>query len=216
MNAPGRFQDVRERPVADRRPGVTRLAEIAPGAVFLPLALEYVFWTRARPEMLAAFGPPIARRRPGRRWTATRGRRRSRDALTATMDRLAADAITRDAARFHTVVRGRGEGMGGLYDLVAPRPRRAARAALRPAARAATPPGQTARARLRLAAACWPTLPAAHGRAEPARCCRRRAGQRRPARCVSILIPARDEAANIGACLDAALRQHGRGGRGAW
>jgi 1-acyl-sn-glycerol-3-phosphate acyltransferase len=114
MNAPGRFQDVRERPVA-LAPGVTRLAEIEPDAVILPLALDYVFWTERRPEMLAAFGPPIA---ASDLLALDRGARESRlrDALTATMDRLAADAIARDPARFTLVAQG-AEGMGGIYDL---------------------------------------------------------------------------------------------------
>ncbi|WP_458095539.1 lysophospholipid acyltransferase family protein [Roseomonas sp. WA12] len=114
MNAPGQFQDVRERPVIIA-PGVTRLPEIAPDAVVIPLALDYVLWTERRPEMLAAFGPPIpaadllALDRDARET-------RIREALTATMDRLAEDAITRDPARFTTLTTGR-EGMGGIYDL---------------------------------------------------------------------------------------------------
>ncbi|MBI0536728.1 glycerol acyltransferase [Roseomonas sp. KE2513] len=114
MNVPGRFQDVRERPVVIA-PGVTRLAEIAPNAVILPLALDYVFWTESRPEMLAAFGPPmeaadlLALDREAREGAL-------REALTATMDRLAAEAIPRDPARFEVVAAG-AEGMGGFYDL---------------------------------------------------------------------------------------------------
>jgi 1-acyl-sn-glycerol-3-phosphate acyltransferase len=114
MNAPGRFQDVRERPVAIA-PGVTRLPEIAPEAVVLPLALDYVLWTERRPEMLAAFGTPLEARdllaldREARE-------DRIRAALTETMDRLTLDAITRDPARFETLERG-AEGMGGIYDL---------------------------------------------------------------------------------------------------
>ena len=114
MNAPGRFQDVRERPVGIA-PGVTRLPEIAPDAVLLPLALEYVLWTERRPEMLAAFGPPLqaadllALDREARE-------ERIRAALTDTMDRLALEAITRDPARFTTLAQG-AEGMGGIYDL---------------------------------------------------------------------------------------------------
>ena len=55
--APGRFCDVRERPVPIM-PGLTRLPELAPEAVFLPLALEYPFWSEKRPEALACFGEP--------------------------------------------------------------------------------------------------------------------------------------------------------------
>ncbi|SHI53655.1 1-acyl-sn-glycerol-3-phosphate acyltransferase [Roseomonas rosea] len=114
MNAPGRFQDVRERPVAIA-PGVTRLPEIAPDATVLPLALDYVLWTERRPEMLAAFGPPL---RAADLLALDRDAReaRIREALTETMDRLAEEAITRDPARFTTLAAGR-EGMGGIYDL---------------------------------------------------------------------------------------------------
>ncbi len=112
MNAPGRFCDVRERPVPIA-PGVARLPEIAPGAVFLPLALDYVFWSERAPEMLAAFGPPL-------RGEDLRALDRSvrathiADALAGTMDRLAGEAMRRDPARFRTVAQGQ-EGMGGIY-----------------------------------------------------------------------------------------------------
>lgn len=114
INAPGRFQDVRERPVGIV-PGLLRLPELAPAARFLPLALEYPFWTERKPEMLAGFGPPI----PGAELAAMpRDARaeRLRAALTATMDRLAGDAVARDGDRFTTLLQGR-EGMGGAYDL---------------------------------------------------------------------------------------------------
>ncbi|MCX7931197.1 MAG: lysophospholipid acyltransferase family protein [Rhodovarius sp.] len=112
MNAPGRFCDVRERPVPIS-PGMVRLPEIAPHALFIPLAFEYTYWTEKRGEALAAFGPAIegaelaALPRPERA-------ERLRAALTAVMDRLAADAMTRDPARFVTVVEG-GAGVGGIY-----------------------------------------------------------------------------------------------------
>jgi len=112
MNAPGRFADVRERPVPIT-PGLVRLVELAPTARFVPLALDYPFWSERAPEMLAAFGPPIegaalaALDRDARAATLAH-------ALEATMDRLAVDAIARDPARFRTVLHGR-EGMGGIW-----------------------------------------------------------------------------------------------------
>ncbi|MBB5692439.1 lysophospholipid acyltransferase family protein [Muricoccus pecuniae] len=114
MNAPGRFQDVRERPVAIA-PGVTRLVEMAPEAVVLPLALDYVFWTERRPEMLAAFGEPIP---AGDLLALDREAREARigEALTATMDRLAEEAVLRDPSRFAIIAEG-AQGMGGIYDL---------------------------------------------------------------------------------------------------
>ncbi|MCB4820901.1 lysophospholipid acyltransferase family protein [Roseicella aerolata] len=113
MNAPGRFMDVRERPVP-MAPGLVRLPELAPEARFLPMAIEYPFWSERAPEMLAAFGPPIegaalaALKREARAETLAR-------ALEATMDRLAADAMARDPARFRDLLQGR-EGMGGIYE----------------------------------------------------------------------------------------------------
>ena len=112
MNAPGRFADVRERPVP-LAPGVVRLPEIAPGALFVPLAFEYTHWTEKRGEALAAFGPAMegeALLMLGREARAEA----IRAALTATMDRLAADATSRDPSRFLTAIEG-GRGQGGLY-----------------------------------------------------------------------------------------------------
>jgi len=112
MNAPGRFADVRERPVP-LAPGVVRLPEIAPDALFVPLAFEYTHWTEKRGEALAAFGPAMA----GEALLALDRDARAiviRDALAANMDRLAGDVISRDPARFMIAVEG-GRGQGGLY-----------------------------------------------------------------------------------------------------
>jgi 1-acyl-sn-glycerol-3-phosphate acyltransferase len=112
MNAPGRFCDVRERPVPIV-PGLARLPDLAPGADFVPLALDYPFWNERSPEMLAAFGEPIAAEELLGMARDERARRMAA-ALEATMDRLAADAISRDEKQFETIVRGQ-EGMGGVY-----------------------------------------------------------------------------------------------------
>jgi hypothetical protein len=112
MNVPGRFADPRERPLPVA-PGVARLPELAPGAMVLPLAIEYPFWTERAAEMLAAFGPPI----PAAELLALDREARSLRigaAIEATMDRLAGDAIARDPGRFHVVVQGQ-EGMGGIW-----------------------------------------------------------------------------------------------------
>lgn len=113
MNAPGRFCDVRERPVPIA-PGVARLPELAPTAIILPLALDYVFWSERAPEMLAAFGLPMHAEALLPLDREARAAHLSA-ALAATMDRLAEEAMTRDPARFRTVVQGR-EGMGGVYE----------------------------------------------------------------------------------------------------
>lgn len=57
VTAQGRFADVRERPLALKR-GVHALMLRHPDVIFLPLAVEYVFWEESRPELLLAFGKP--------------------------------------------------------------------------------------------------------------------------------------------------------------
>jgi hypothetical protein len=112
INAPGRFSDPRERPVPIA-PGMIRLPEMAPEAVFVPLALDYPFWSERKAEMLAAFGAPI----PAANLLAAPREARTAllsDALAGVMEKLSADAIARDPAAFQTLVQGR-EGMGGIY-----------------------------------------------------------------------------------------------------
>jgi hypothetical protein len=114
MNAPGRFSDVRERPVPIA-PGMTRLPEMSPDALFIPLALDYPFWSERKAEMLCAFGEPIEGATLAAMDRDARAEALSA-ALASTMDRLAQDSIARDPTRFETLHRGR-EGMGGIYDL---------------------------------------------------------------------------------------------------
>ncbi len=113
ITAQGRFSDVRERPLG-LRGGVARLAEIAPEALFVPLALEYAFWDERGAEAFAAFGPAIrgadllALPRPARL-------ARLEADLTATLDRLSADVMARAPERF-TVLTSGAKGIGGIYD----------------------------------------------------------------------------------------------------
>ena len=113
ITAEGRFRDVRERPL-DLKPGVARLAEIAPHAIFLPLAVEYAFWEERGAEACIAFGAPIngealaALPRPERLAHLAA-------ALTDTLDRLALDVRARDPAAFVPLLQGRA-GIGGVYD----------------------------------------------------------------------------------------------------
>ncbi|ACA17563.1 phospholipid/glycerol acyltransferase [Methylobacterium sp. 4-46] len=114
VTAQGRFSDVRERPLG-LRPGVAHLPEVAPDALFLPLALEYAFWSERGAEAFAAFGPALA----GRDLLALpRAARLERleGALTGVLDRLSADVMSRDPARFVALTEGR-RGVGGIYDL---------------------------------------------------------------------------------------------------
>ncbi len=110
----GHFTDVRTRP-AQWRPGVAALLHRSRQCTVVPLALEYTFWDERRPEALALVGEPL---------TVTDGAAGSADAwqtellraMTAAQDELAALAMTRDAARFATVLSGK-VGVGGVYEL---------------------------------------------------------------------------------------------------
>lgn len=53
----GCFTDVRERPLRLEH-GIGELAARLENVLFLPLAIEYTFWTEPRPEILLSFGEP--------------------------------------------------------------------------------------------------------------------------------------------------------------
>ncbi len=97
----GRFADVRERPLALAR-GLKALAERYPGALLLPIALEYTFWNDRLPELLVHCGSlcPGAEAEP---------------ALETAMDQLKAASLQRDPRLFRQLLSGRG-GTGGVYD----------------------------------------------------------------------------------------------------
>ncbi len=112
VTAEGDFTDPRQRPLA-LRSGIAHLARAVPDAMLLPLAIEYVFWNESRPELLLRFGPPIdadASLRPAE-WT-----QRLQDALAREMDTLAAESMSREAARFRAILRG-SAGSDLIYDL---------------------------------------------------------------------------------------------------
>lgn len=113
VTAQGRFADVRQRPLG-LRGGVAHLPDLAPDAIFLPLALEYAFWEERGAEAFAAFGTPI----PGsalRDLPRAERLARIETALTETLDRLSTDVVSRDPARFVPLARG-DAGVGGIYD----------------------------------------------------------------------------------------------------
>ena len=58
----GRFADVRERPVHFEA-GLGHLAARVQRALFVPFAVEYVFWEERLPEILVRFGEPVEVRR---------------------------------------------------------------------------------------------------------------------------------------------------------
>lgn len=114
ITAEGAFTDPRRRPV-HLRPGIAHLARRLPQAILLPLAVEYPFWDESTPEALVRFGPPVdAADHVG--LDVLRWRELLEDRLADTMDTLAADAQSRDPARFTTLLGGR-VGVGGVYDL---------------------------------------------------------------------------------------------------
>ena len=114
VTAQGRFTDVRERPLG-LRSGVGHLAARMGRGVIVPLAFEYAFWTERTPEALVRFGEPVRiADHPGldgREWT-----RRIEEALSATLDVLNAETMSRDPGRFTAIISGR-TGVGGVYDL---------------------------------------------------------------------------------------------------
>ena len=114
ITAEGSFTDGRVRPVI-LRPGLAHLARRMPGAVFLPLALEYCFWNESRPEALLRFGQPVdsslAPERSIGDWQCA-----LENALELAMDGLAQESITRNPMLFTRLFNGRA-GVGGVYDL---------------------------------------------------------------------------------------------------
>jgi 1-acyl-sn-glycerol-3-phosphate acyltransferase len=123
----GRFADARERPLAFE-PGIAHLARRIPGVLFLPMALEYVFWEERTPEVLIRFGDALeseagAARGDGRDTAALLDLLQR--ALLETQDALAAESIRRDPADFEVLLAGRA-GVNVLYDAW-----RTAKAALR-------------------------------------------------------------------------------------
>jgi 1-acyl-sn-glycerol-3-phosphate acyltransferase len=115
ITSQGEFVDPRRRPVR-LRPGVGHAVAAAGSGLVVPLAIEYPFWSERLPEALAAFGEVIEiESGPLRRPDAWNELLEAR--LASTQERLAAAAIRRDPAAFHTVAVGR-VGIGGIYDCI--------------------------------------------------------------------------------------------------
>ena len=114
VTSEGHFTDPRVRPVR-LRPGLAHLARRLPGAVIVPLAIEYPFWNERKPEALFRFGPPVESR-SGREISVAAWNGLLEQRLAETMDALALDAMTRNPTLFQRVLRGRA-GVGGIYDI---------------------------------------------------------------------------------------------------
>lgn len=110
----GCFRDARVRPIRFK-PGLGHLATRVPQAVFLPLALELVFWEERTPEALLRFGEPVTAP-PGPALTADAWTARLEAQLEGTLDQLAGAVQRRDPTAFRPLLRG-GAGVGGSYDL---------------------------------------------------------------------------------------------------
>ena len=141
ITAQGRFADARARPL-NLRAGVARLAEITPDTLFVPLALEYTFWDERGAGAFAAFGTGVAGAELAALPRAERLARLEAD-LTATLDRLSADVISREPERFRVLIAGR-KGVGGIYDLWRRYAARLSGRRFDPAHRSATGPDRSA------------------------------------------------------------------------
>lgn len=109
----GRFMDVRERPLR-LQDGLGALAVREPEAAFLPLAIEYAFWTEPRPEILVSFGEPIIPSADAK-GDAAEWMRTFTDALESTQDTLAARSCRREPDDWLTLNRGKST-VNGIYD----------------------------------------------------------------------------------------------------
>ncbi|HEU4678623.1 MAG TPA: hypothetical protein VFS35_03815, partial [Terrimicrobiaceae bacterium] len=109
----GAFGDVRERPLRLRR-GLGELAVRTEEVEFLPLAIEYTFWTEPQPEILLAFGhatvPSRQDARSAEAWTQFFS-----GALENLQDELATRSCRRDPSDWLVLEKG-ACGVNATYD----------------------------------------------------------------------------------------------------
>lgn len=109
----GRFMDVRERPLRLRH-GIGTLAARMPEVEFLPLAIEYTFWTEPRPEILISFGeatvPSREAQRSAEEWTEFFA-----GVLEDTQDELAGQSCRRNPFDWLVLDKG-ASGVSAIYD----------------------------------------------------------------------------------------------------
>jgi 1-acyl-sn-glycerol-3-phosphate acyltransferase len=112
MTPQGRFCDVRQRPL-EFQAGIAHLARDT-ATLFVPVAFEYPFWNERKPEALVHFGEPLSSAdiegRNAEAWNHVLEER-----LEATMTELADAAVSRDADRFTTLIKGRAR-VNPVYD----------------------------------------------------------------------------------------------------
>lgn len=109
----GRFMDVRERPLRLEH-GLGELATRLENVLFLPVAIEYAFWTEPRPEILVSFGEPTIPRndspRSAHEWTEFFS-----NALEELQDELAPRSCRRDPNEWLLLDKGT-SGVSAIYD----------------------------------------------------------------------------------------------------
>lgn len=135
----GEFTDPRIRPISVR-PGTGHLLANLDQGTLWPLAMEFPFWGEAFPEALLRFGEPVPLCRsasgadkdwgdentdpnqgtipenlPNKPFSPKAWNARIAKILARTMDELAIDAMTRDPARFVTIIQGKSR-VGGMFD----------------------------------------------------------------------------------------------------
>ena len=109
----GEFADARTRPI-EFKPGIAHLARDCANALFLPVAIEQVFWNEKKPELLIHAAAPIdPEDHPGlsaEDWNIVLQER-----LETAMDDLAIAAIARDPKEFETLLLAE-TGTSPVYD----------------------------------------------------------------------------------------------------
>lgn len=110
----GRFSDVRE-PELRFEAGLGHLFRHVPGAVFLPLAIEYTFWEEKLPEALLGVGEPLIADGSAAALSADEAHRELERRLELAAQRLAAASIHRETKAFQTLIGGR-TGTSPVYD----------------------------------------------------------------------------------------------------
>src|SRR5205085_347185 len=102
-----RFVDSRERPLRFRA-GLGHLAASIEHVMFVPLAVEYVFWEERLPEILIRFGPAVEiNRGSGEMRRPADWNLMFEQHLATTQDALALEAQARNVDNFQTLCRGK-------------------------------------------------------------------------------------------------------------
>jgi len=100
----GKFSDIRERPVQFEK-GIGHLGKLPMKPLFIPVAIEYVWWFERAPEILISIGDPFD----------AEDTQQCELSLTMLQDELSAASMTRDFDLFTVLLDGK-KGVGGFYD----------------------------------------------------------------------------------------------------